>query len=68
GVLRHGPPDLGARVLRSVLTDHAGGWRVPAAATTTIDQRYLLFAVGLLADHHPTAAEALARTASPHHR
>ncbi|MGL5930679.1 MAG: glutamate mutase L, partial [Dermatophilaceae bacterium] len=46
GVLRHGPPDLGARVLRSVLTDHAGGWRVPAAATTTIDQRYLLFAVG----------------------
>ena len=61
GVLRHAPGDLGDRVLGRVTADHAGGWRVPDAASARVDAAYVLFAVGLLADRHPAAAAALAR-------
>jgi uncharacterized protein (TIGR01319 family) len=60
GVLRHAPAGLGAAVLAAVVGDHAGGWRVPRAALTGVDTAYLLFAVGLLADRHAVAADALA--------
>ena len=61
GVLRHAPEGLGGRVLGHVTADHGGGWRVPEAACARVDTAYVLFAVGLLADRHPTAAAALAR-------
>lgn len=60
GVLRHAPDDLARRVLAEVTTDHGGGWRLPAAARTTVDTAYLLCAVGLLAPTHTEAARALA--------
>ncbi|HYN29504.1 MAG TPA: glutamate mutase L [Dermatophilaceae bacterium] len=60
GVLRHAPAEVGAEVLRAVVGDHGGGWRVPRSPRTGVDTAYLLFAVGLLADRHPDAADALA--------
>lgn len=60
GVLRHAGPALAADLLRGVLTDHGGGWRVPAHARVGVDTAYLLCAVGLLASDHPGAAAALA--------
>ncbi len=60
GVLRHAPGELGARVLDRALADHAGGWRVPSRALAVVDRAYLLFAVGLLGERHPSAARALA--------
>ncbi|MGL5866110.1 MAG: glutamate mutase L [Dermatophilaceae bacterium] len=61
GVLRHGRSGLGAGVLESVRTDHAGGWRVPDAAATVVDRQYALVAIGLLADASPHTAQCLAR-------
>ncbi|MGL5908802.1 MAG: glutamate mutase L [Phycicoccus sp.] len=61
GVLRHAPEGVAQRVLAAVLADHGGGWRVPGSAAVTVDARYLLFAVGLLAAAHPRAAARLAR-------
>jgi uncharacterized protein (TIGR01319 family) len=61
GVLRHAPPPLSAGMLAAVLADHAGGWRLPRAATTRVDAAYVLAAVGLLAADFPAAAVALAR-------
>jgi uncharacterized protein (TIGR01319 family) len=49
GVLRHAPVSAASTLLRSVLTDYAGGWRLPVAATPVVDQRYLLAPIGLLA-------------------
>ena len=60
GVLRHAAPGDARTVLDAVLSDHAGGWRVPRHARVTVDSSYLLFAVGLLADDHPDAALRLA--------
>lgn len=60
GVLRHAPEQIGQHVLAEVTTDHGGGWRLPAAARTTVDTAYLLCAVGLLAPTHTEAARALA--------
>lgn len=60
GVLRHGPHGLAEDVLGAVVSDHAGGWTVPAAATQGVDTAYVLFACGLLAEGHPTAARVLA--------
>ncbi|GAA2163713.1 uncharacterized protein (TIGR01319 family) [Humibacillus xanthopallidus] len=60
GVLRHTDPAGRAHVLGAVLADHAGGWKVPRAASATVDTAYLLFAVGLLADRAPELARALA--------
>ncbi|MBR7743658.1 glutamate mutase L [Phycicoccus sp. BSK3Z-2] len=65
GVLRHAPPAVSAAVVAAALTDHAGGWRVPDRAGTVLDARYLLFAVGLLADERPVAARALAAALVP---
>jgi hypothetical protein len=61
GVLRHAPVPASAAVLESVLADHAGGWRLPKAATHRVDRAYVLAAVGLLAGDFPAAALALAR-------
>jgi uncharacterized protein (TIGR01319 family) len=61
GVLRHAPPDASAGALRAVLADHAGGWRLPAAAAARVDRAYVLAAVGLLAADFPDPAIALAR-------
>ena len=60
GVLRHTDEAGRSRVLGAVLADHAGGWKVPRAASATVDTAYLLFAVGLLADREPELARALA--------
>ncbi|TQM64126.1 glutamate mutase L [Humibacillus xanthopallidus] len=60
GVLRHTDTAGRAHVLGAVLADHAGGWKVPRAASATVDTAYLLFAVGLLADRAPELARALA--------
>lgn len=60
GVLRHGPDGVAGGVLRAVVSDHAGGWTVPAAATQGVDTAYVLFACGLLAEEHPAAARTLA--------
>ncbi len=61
GVLRHGDAERRLQVLRPAVTDHAGGWRVPEGAATVVDDRYVLFAAGLLAAEHPGAAAELAR-------
>ncbi|GAA2743880.1 methylaspartate mutase accessory protein GlmL [Terrabacter aerolatus] len=50
GVLRHADAAGRDHVLGAVLTDHAGGWKVPRSAQATVDTAYLLFAAGLLAD------------------
>jgi uncharacterized protein (TIGR01319 family) len=60
GVLRHADEAGRAHVLGAVLADHAGGWKVPRAASATVDTAYLLFAVGLLADREPELARAVA--------
>ncbi|NUR79918.1 MAG: glutamate mutase, partial [Dermatophilaceae bacterium] len=53
GVLRHTDDAGRGHVLGAVLTDHAGGWKVPRAAHATVDTAYLLFAAGLLATDAP---------------
>ena len=60
GVLRHTDEAGRRRVLGAVLADHAGGWKVPRAASARVDTAYLLFAVGLLADREPEVARAVA--------
>jgi uncharacterized protein (TIGR01319 family) len=60
GVLRHTDAAGRDRVLRAVLADHAGGWKVPRAAQPTVDTAYLLFAAGLLADRAPEVARRVA--------
>lgn len=47
GVLRQ--PDAGAAVLRAVLADRSGGWRLPVHARTLVDRGHLLAPIGLLA-------------------
>ena len=60
GVLRFADAAGRERVLGAVLADHAGGWKVPRSARASVDESYLLFAVGLLAESEPTLARALA--------
>jgi hypothetical protein len=60
GVLRHADAAGRDRILGSVLGDHAGGWRVPRAARADVDSDYLLFVAGLLAEHEPDLAAAVA--------
>jgi uncharacterized protein (TIGR01319 family) len=62
GVLRHASTEGRDTVLQAVVTDHAGGWKVPRQAAAVTDTAYLLFAVGLLRQNQPEAARALART------
>jgi uncharacterized protein (TIGR01319 family) len=61
GVLRHARAADSAAALAALLTDHAGGWRVPRAAETRVDRAYVLAAIGLIAGDFPAAAMALAR-------
>ena len=63
GVFRHADPARLRWMLEPVLTDHAGGWRLPAAPRLTVDRDHVMAASGLLADDHPDAAARLARTA-----
>lgn len=60
GVLRHGDAGLRRRVLAAAVTDHAGTWPVPERARLAVDERYLLFAAGLIAPEAPAAAARLA--------
>jgi len=64
GVLRHSPEAQQDNVLRSVVNDVRGGWKLPTQARTSVDTTYLLFAAGLLTDapgHGPEAAAMVAR-------
>lgn len=65
GVLRHAAPDEAGAVLRTVLSDHGGGWTPPAAAQARVDTAYLLFAAGLLAGPRPDLARAVAGQLAP---
>jgi uncharacterized protein (TIGR01319 family) len=64
GVLRNSPKTLQDNVLRAVVTDVSGGWKVPTNALTTVDSAYLLFAAGLLADADGYGPEVAARVAA----
>jgi uncharacterized protein (TIGR01319 family) len=63
GVLRHSPKAMQEAVLRAVVTDVGGGWKVPTDAQTTVDSAYLLFAAGLLAGADAHGLEVAARVA-----
>jgi uncharacterized protein (TIGR01319 family) len=65
GVLRHASPERAGRVLAAALSDHAGGWPLPRAATTVVDRDHVLAAAGLLAADHPAAAAGLLRQRLP---
>ena len=60
GVLRHADAAGREHILRAVLRDHAGGWKVPRVAHATVDTAYLLFAAGLLAEARPEVARRVA--------
>ena len=61
GVLRHADPAAAVALLHGVLSDYAGGWRLPDQARVLIDRRYLLAPIGLLAmTGRPAVARALA--------
>lgn len=62
GVLRHGSAAVREQVLAPARTDLAGGWPLPEAARSVVDDRYVLAAAGLLSAEQPeTAARLLAR-------
>jgi uncharacterized protein (TIGR01319 family) len=62
GVLRHADPAAALSVLDAVLTDYAGGWRLPARARAIVDRQYLLAPIGLLEmTGRPESARALAQ-------
>lgn len=61
GVLRHGSADVRRQALAPATGDLAGGWPVPEAAQTAVDERYVLAAAGLLGQDHPEAAARLLR-------
>jgi len=63
GVLRHSPKANQDDILRAVMTDVGGGWKVPTGARSTVDSSYLLFAAGLLADADGHGPEVAARVA-----
>ncbi|GAA5146152.1 methylaspartate mutase accessory protein GlmL [Nocardioides marinquilinus] len=63
GVLRHGRPGVADRVLAgSTGRDVEGGWQLPERPRVVVDARYLLAAVGLLAEGYPDTASRLAAT------
>ena len=65
GILRHGDDAARRQILGPLRGDHAGGWPVPERARLAVDQRYVLFAAGLLAADAPVAAARLATTLTP---
>jgi uncharacterized protein (TIGR01319 family) len=62
GVLRAADDDTAGRILAAATGDSVEGWQQPRAPRVVVDRHHVLAAVGLLADDHPDAAEALART------
>jgi uncharacterized protein (TIGR01319 family) len=60
GVLRHGDDALRKSVLEAVTDDRGGGWQVPDRARVAVDERYLVFAIGLMATLDPPTARRLA--------
>jgi hypothetical protein len=63
GVLRHHDDAARRRILLPAIADHGGGWRVPDGAALAVDDRYVLFAAGLLSEQEPRAAALLATRA-----
>ena len=61
GVLRHGSADVRRQVLAPATADRAGGWPLPSAARSLVDDRYVLAAAGLLRAEHPATAARLLR-------
>ena len=61
GVLRHASVGLQRQVLAPATSDLAGGWALPAAARSVVDESYVLAAAGLLSADHPEAAARLLR-------
>ena len=54
-------PTAALSVLGAVLTDYAGGWRLPERARVIVDRQYLLAPIGLLEmTGRPDSARALA--------
>jgi uncharacterized protein (TIGR01319 family) len=62
GVLRHADDVRRARILGPATGDLAGGWPLPEDARTTVDERYVLAAAGLLVGETPDAAARLLRS------
>jgi uncharacterized protein (TIGR01319 family) len=62
GVLRHGGPQAAQRVLGAATGVSPEGWQQPEHPRIEVDRDYVLAAVGLLNEHHPGAAAALALT------
>ena len=63
GVFRHAEPAALRDMLTPVLTDHAGGWKLPLSPRLMLDRRYVVAAAGLLAADHGDAAGTLLREA-----
>jgi len=63
GVLRHSTRANQQNVLRAVINDLSGGWKLPTEARTTVDSSYLLFAAGLLADADGYGPDVAAKVA-----
>jgi hypothetical protein len=63
GVLRHSTWANQQNVLRAVINDLSGGWKLPTEARTTVDSSYLLFAAGLLADADGYGPDVAAKVA-----
>ncbi len=59
GVFRHADRAALRDMLEPVLSDNAGGWRLPSAPRLTVDQRYVMAAAGLLVEDHAGAAAVL---------
>jgi uncharacterized protein (TIGR01319 family) len=62
GVLRAADDGAASRILGAALGDSAEGWQQPRSPRVVVDRQHVLAAVGLLAEDHPGAAAALART------
>ena len=65
GVFRHAEPGALDAVVTRLAADRGGAGGVLAGARVVVDRRYVLAAVGLLADEHPDAAAGLAGTLLP---
>jgi hypothetical protein len=59
GVFRHAAPTAVDAVVERLAADRGGAGSILAGTTVSVDRRYVLAAVGLLASEHPTAAAGL---------
>ena len=62
GVLRHADPSAVHRIIGGLVGASPHGWQLPEHAAVVVDRRYVLAAVGLLAERRPAVAAALARS------